>query len=97
MPFALIAHDYDDALERRMACREQHLQRLQQLADQGRLLGGGVLLDPQGKMIGSNVHLGFARRAELDQWLEDEPYITQRVWETVEILEIRLLNLPPRA
>ena len=59
MPFALIAHDYPDALDRRLACRERHLERLKALAGEGRLLGGGVLLDEQGKMIGSNVHLAF--------------------------------------
>jgi uncharacterized protein YciI len=93
MPFALIAHDYEDALDRRMACREQHLNRLKQLAQEGKLNGGGVLLNAHGKMIGSNVHLGFDQRADLDNWLEDEPYITERVWEKIEILEIKLLSL----
>lgn len=93
MAFALIAHDYPDALERRLACRDQHLQRLKALAGEGRLCGGGVLLDEQGRMIGSNVHLAFDCRAELERWLEDEPYLLEKVWERVEIREIRLLNL----
>ena len=94
MPFALIAFDHDDALERRMACREQHLQRLQALAKEGKFLGGGVLLNEQGKMIGSNVHLGFDQRSDLHNWLEDEPYLVGRVWERIEILEIKPLTLP---
>ena len=93
MPFALIAHDYPDALERRLACRERHLSRLKALAQHGKVLGGGVLLDEQGKMIGSNVHLGFEQRNELDSWLADEPYITERVWENIEIRPIKLLDL----
>ena len=93
MPFALIAHDYADGLERRLACREQHLERLRALHQAGKLIGGGVLLDEQGRMIGSNVHLNFADRAELDLWLEDEPYILESVWEQIEIREIRLLSL----
>lgn len=93
MPFALIAHDYPDALDRRLACRERHLERLKALAGEGRLLGGGVLLDEQGKMIGSNVHLAFDSRADIERWLADEPYVLERVWEHIEIREIRLLNL----
>lgn len=93
MQFALIAHDFPDALERRIACREQHINRLKALGEQGQFLGGGVLLDEQGKMIGSNVHLQFEHRAELDEWLRSEPYVTERVWERIEICEVRLLNL----
>lgn len=93
MPFALIAHDYLDALDRRLACRERHLERLKALAGEGRLLGGGVLLDEQGKMIGSNVHLAFDSRGDIERWLADEPYVLERVWEHIEIREIRLLNL----
>ncbi|MHA6195707.1 YciI family protein [Pseudomonas wadenswilerensis] len=92
MAFAVIAHDYPDALERRMACREAHLGRLKALAEQGLFLGGGVLLDDDGKMIGSNVHLGFERREELEAWLEDEPYVSEKVWEKIEIREIRIFN-----
>lgn len=92
MAFALIAHDYDDALERRLACREQHLARLRALAADGLFLGGGVLLDEQGKMIGSNVHPGFERREDLESWLKDEPYVSESVWETVEVREIRVFS-----
>ncbi|OLS64279.1 YciI family protein [Pseudomonas putida] len=92
MAFAVIAHDYPDALERRLACREQHLGRLKALAEQGLFLGGGVLLDEGGKMIGSNVHLGFERREELEDWLQGEVYVMERVWEKVEIREIRLFS-----
>lgn len=94
MPFALIAFDHDDALERRIACRAQHLERLEALAQAGKFLGGGVLLNEQGKMIGSNVHLDFDQRSDLQRWLEDEPYIVDRVWERIEILEIKPLKLP---
>lgn len=93
MPFALIAHDYPDALERRLACRERHLARLKALAEQGKVLGGGVLLNDEGKMIGSNVHLDFGQREDLDRWLEDEPYVLEQVWEQIEVREIKLLNL----
>jgi len=92
MAFALIAHDYPDALERRLACREQHLGRLKALAEQGLFLGGGVLLDEDGKMIGSNVHLGFEQKEELEAWLQDEVYVTERIWEIIDIREIRVFS-----
>lgn len=93
MVFALIAHDYEDALERRLACRERHLGRLTALIAEGKFRGGGVLLDEQGTMIGSNVHFDFGNRDELDQWLADEPYLQERVWQKIEIREIKLLAI----
>lgn len=93
MPFALIAHDYPDALERRLACRERHLARLKALAGEGKVLGGGVLLNEEGRMIGSNVHLDFEQRSDLQRWLDEEPYVLERVWEHIEIREIRMLDL----
>lgn len=93
MQFAIIAHDYSDALERRLQCRETHLARIKALAANGKLLGGGVLLDEQGKMIGSNVPVEFASRVALDSWLQEDPYITERVWERIEVREISLLSI----
>ncbi|MDP9928700.1 YciI family protein [Variovorax paradoxus] len=94
MQFALVAHDYEDAgaLERRLACRDSHLARLRELAAAGSFLSGGVVLDQNGKMVGSNAHFSFPDRAALDAWLAADPYVVQRVWERVEVSEIRLLN-----
>lgn len=92
MQFAIIAFDFEDALERRILSRDEHVKRLKELADHGQLLSGGALLDEDGKMIGSNVHLTFDTRASLDQWLASEPYIENRVWENVQVREIKLLS-----
>lgn len=94
MQFALVAHDYkdDEALGRRLACREAHLARLRELAAAGSFVSGGVVLDSNGKMIGSNAHFSFVDRAALDAWLEAEPYLVERVWETMEISEVRLFD-----
>ena len=45
--FVVIARDFDDvnALERRLAVREEHLHRILPKVDQGRVLCGGGLLD----------------------------------------------------
>jgi uncharacterized protein YciI len=94
MQFALVAHDYQDdgALERRLACREAHLERTRALAAQGGFLSGGAIVDASGKMVGSNAHFSFPDRAAFDAWLEAEPYIVGRVWETIAISEVRLFN-----
>jgi uncharacterized protein YciI len=94
MQFALVAQDFKDdgALERRLACREAHLERVRVLAAQGGFISGGGVLDASGKMVGSNAHFSFADRAAFDAWLETEPYILQRVWEKIEISEVRLFN-----
>ncbi|WP_159916310.1 YciI family protein [Pantoea sp. 18069] len=94
MQFALVAQDFKDdgALERRLACREAHLERVRVLAAQGGFISGGGVLDASGKMVGSNAHFSFADRASFDAWLETEPYILQRVWEKIEISEVCLFN-----
>ncbi|MFJ4052659.1 YciI family protein [Pseudomonas sp. NPDC089743] len=93
MQFAIIAYDFDDALERRIQSRDDHVERLKALAVQGQLVSAGALLDNAGKMIGSNVHLTFETRASLDQWLASEPYMENRVWEDVQVREIKLLSI----
>ncbi|MEW4948191.1 YciI family protein [Pseudomonas asiatica] len=93
MQFAIIAFDFEDALNRRIQSRDEHVKRLKALAELGQLISGGALLDKHGKMIGSNVHLSFDTRASLDEWLATEPYINNHVWETVQISEIKLLTV----
>ena len=92
--YAVIAYDYTDpeALDRRMANREAHLAGVRQLAKQGSFLSGGAILNEQGKMIGSNAHFQFADRQAFDAWLSTEPYMTGRVWEHVDIQEVRLFD-----
>jgi len=52
--FALVAYDYTDvgALNRRLACRERHLEGLRTLYRSGNFVSGGVVLNDEGKMIG---------------------------------------------
>lgn len=92
--FTLIAQDYTDdgALERRMGCREAHLDGLRELYQQGHFISGGVMLDDNGKMIGSNAHFQFEDREAMDAWLATEPYVKERVWEHIDIREIKLFD-----
>ena len=42
-------------------------------------------------MIGSIVLADFPSRSELDTWLRTDPYVTQGVWQEIEV------QLPPRS
>ncbi|MFC0352942.1 hypothetical protein [Chromohalobacter japonicus] len=43
-------------------------------------------------MVGSSAHFQFADRQALEAWLEIEPYMTGRVWERVDIREVKLFD-----
>jgi len=95
MQFVVTAIDYtdEDALNRRMENREAHLDGARQLIAEGRFLSGGAILDEQEKMIGSTLHLEFPDRESLEAHLQKDPYISGKVWETIEIREARLVPL----
>tara|TARA_B110001454_G_C12461594_1_gene326409 strand:+ start:188 stop:505 length:318 start_codon:yes stop_codon:yes gene_type:complete len=86
--FILIAHDATDAdaYERRLAARTAHVASVDVLRAEGKILCGIAITDAQEKMIGSVMVLNFPSREQLDAWLETEPYVMQKVWGKVEIL-----------
>jgi len=92
MQFLVIARDGTDkaALERRLAARGRHFERLPAMLAAGEMLMGGALLDDDGKMIGSTALVDFPDRAALDRWLAEEPYVTGDVWLDIEVVPFRL-------
>lgn len=95
MQFVVTAFDYTDAdaLDRRMAQREAHLAGVRKLIMEGRFLSGGAILDDDGRMIGSTLHLDFPDRAALDAQLQSDPYVAGKVWEKIEVRQVRLVPL----
>ncbi len=91
MQFLIIAHDGTDdgALDRRMAVREAHLERARERAAAGMTLMGGAILDDDGKMVGSASVVEVESRAELDAWLETDPYVTGDVWRNITVTPFR--------
>jgi len=87
MQFIVIGRDGSDpeALNRRLAARPAHIELGTKHREEGKQLYGVAMLDDQERMIGSVVIVDFASRAELDAWLAVEPYVTGKVWETIEI------------
>lgn len=51
----------------------------------GNYLMGVALLDESNQMIGSVMILDYPSRKELDDWLEIEPYVVNKVWKKIEI------------
>lgn len=93
MQFVVTAFDYEDALERRLEHREAHLSGLRAMAKQGTFISGGAMVNEEGKMIGSNVHVAFPDLAALQAWLDSDPFTVHKVWETTNIHEIKLLAI----
>ncbi len=92
MQFIVKAYDGEGMLEKRMAVRPRHLEGMNKLGKH--IICAGGLLDDAGKMKGSVLVLEFDSRAELDDYLASEPYITEGVWEKVEveIMNVVILN-----
>jgi hypothetical protein len=95
MQFLLIAYDGTDpgAPQRRMKVREEHLNKIGQLKKTGEFLFGGAILDETGNMTGSMIVYEFPDRHILDEKLLNEPYITGKVWEKIEIKPFRLAKI----
>jgi uncharacterized protein YciI len=41
-------------------------------------------------MIGSVLLVDFASKAEVEKWIEADPYVAGNVWKEVTIVEIKL-------
>ena len=92
MQFVITAYDGENALERRRAARPRHLEGAAKLGKH--ILCGGGLRDEEGKMKGSVMVMDFESREELDNYLNNEPYILENVWERVEVetMNVVILN-----
>lgn len=92
MQFLLTAYDGKDdgALDRRMSVRKAHINGANELKEAGHLIAGGAILDEAEQMIGSTMFVDFDSKAELDQWLASDPYVTGNVWQDISVLPIRL-------
>jgi len=91
MQYVVHAYDFTDegAYARRLAVRPAHFEGVRRLKAAGEFIIGGALLDAGGKMIGSMMVVDFATEEALNQWLEQEPYVTGQVWEQIDIKPFR--------
>ena len=89
MLYAIISEDHKDSLEKRKATRPAHLERLQALQDQGRLVLAGphpaIDSDNPGDagFTGSLVVAEFNSLAEAKTWADNDPYQAAGVYAQV--------------
>ena len=91
MWYAIISEDVDNSLEKRQQARPAHLERLQQLKNQGRLLVAGPhpaidSMEPgEAGFSGSLVIAEFDSLAAARQWAAEEPYMDAGVYKQVTV------------
>ncbi len=95
MFYAIISEDIDNSLEKRLAARPAHLERLQQLKNEGRLLLAGPhpAIDsedpgPAG-FSGSLIVAQFNSKEEASAWADADPYVESGVYAKVTIKPFR--------
>ncbi len=91
MQFVITAYDGVGLLERRMEVRPRHMEGMARMAEH--VLCAGGLLDETGRMKGSVLVMEFRDREELDAYLVQEPYVTEHVWERIEVERINVVLL----
>ena len=92
MQFIITAYDGEGKLEKRMEVRPRHLEGMSRLSKH--IICAGGLLDEEGKMKGSALIMEFESRKELDDYLANEPYVIEKVWEKIDVetMNVVLLN-----
>jgi len=79
-----------NALQKRMMVRPFHFEKARELKANGNFIIGGAILDKNGRMIGSNMIVQFETDEELQEWLNTEPYIVNKVWERFEVFPFKV-------
>ena len=93
--YLVTGYDYTDAeaLQRRMNVRPHHLDGAKALKQSGNYILGGALLNDQGNMIGSVMVLQFETEEGLEAWEKSEPYIIQKIWESVDVKPFKVADV----
>ncbi|MBQ6060134.1 MAG: hypothetical protein IJL36_01705 [Clostridia bacterium] len=89
MQFVIKAYDGEGMLEKRMEVRPRHLEGMKALGKQ--IICAGGLLDEEGRMKGSALVVDFPDRAALEQYLANEPYVMEKVWQKIEVETINVV------
>ena len=91
MHYAIISQDVDNSLEKRMSVRDKHIERLNDLKNQGRLVIAGPhpavdSPDPgDAGFTGSLIVAEFESLKAAQDWADEDPYIAAGVYEKVVV------------
>ena len=91
MQFIITAYDGENMLDKRMAVRPQHLEGMAKLGEH--VVCAGSLTDEEGKLKGSVLVVDFDDRAGVDEYLNNEPYVINKVWEKISVEPINVVIL----
>ena len=91
MLYAFISEDINNSLEKRMDARPAHLERIQSLVDEGRVIVAGPhpavdSEDPgEAGFTGSLVIAEFGSLEEAQTWANSDPYVVAGVYARVTV------------
>lgn len=91
MFYAIVGQDVSDSLDKRLAARPAHLERLQALQQAGRLLLAGPFpvidsTDPGAAgFSGSLIVAEFGSLADAQAWADADPYVATGVYASVHV------------
>ena len=83
MQFIIKAYDGEGMLDKRMEIRPRHLEGIERIKEH--VICAGGLLDDEGKMKGSVLIMEYENREQLDEYLANEPYVQENVWQKIEV------------
>ena len=95
MWYAIEGHDAEGTLPKRLAVRQQHLARLHELREQGRLLLAGPCPAIDAEDPGEAGYSGSIVIAEFDSldqaraWADADPYVAAGVYARVDVRPFR--------
>jgi uncharacterized protein len=91
MLYAIIAQDIENSLSKRMGARSDHVARLNQLKDEGRLILAGPhpVIDVSGTgnagFSGSLIVAAFDDLQQAREWADADPYVAAGVYSSVVV------------
>jgi uncharacterized protein YciI len=95
MWYAIISQDVPDSLEKRLGARPAHIERLQSLKEEGRLLLAGPhpAIDSEDPgsagFTGSLVVAEFSSLEAAQTWADADPYVAAGVYQQVTVKPFR--------
>jgi len=91
MLYSIVGTDVENSLQARLAARPEHVERLKQLVDQGRLIlaGPNPAIDSSDPgdvgFTGSIIIAEFNSLQEAQDWADQDPYLMTGVYDSVKV------------
>jgi len=93
MQYLVIAYDNENALDKRMKGRPEHVEATQKLMAEGKIVSACALIE-EDVMVGSSVVTNFETEDAFNDWLDNEPYVKGGVWDMEEIQIVPIKIMP---